>query len=132
MLIDTHCHIYLVDFDEDRQAIFERADKAGITTMLMPAIDSTTHSRMLEVEGRFPNECISMVGLHPCSVLENYDDELGIIEEYFDKKKFIAVGETGLDFYWDVTYKAQQYVSFQRQIDLALKYDIPVVIHSRN
>ena len=130
--IDTHSHIYLTDFDEDREAVLERADKAGITKILMPAIDSSTHGSMLKMEEQFPQKCASMMGLHPCSVLENYDVELSITEEFFLKKKFVAVGETGLDFYWDLTYKQQQYDAFQRQIDWALKYDIPVVIHSRN
>jgi len=130
--IDTHSHIYLTDFEEDREAVLERADKAGITKILMPAIDSSTHGSMLKLEEQFPQKCVSMMGLHPCSVLENYDVELSITEDFFLKKKFVAVGETGLDFYWDVTYKQQQYDAFQRQIDWALQYDIPVVIHSRN
>ena len=130
--IDTHSHIYLMDFDEDREIVLERADKAGITKILMPAIDSSTHGSMLKMEEQFPQKCVSMMGLHPCSVLGNYDVELSITEEFFLKKKFVAVGETGLDFYWDLTYKQQQYDAFQRQIDWALKYDMPVVIHSRN
>jgi TatD DNase family protein len=131
-LIDTHSHIYLMDFDEDREAMMERSDKVGIISILMPAIDSATHEKMLELERQFPRKCRSMIGLHPCSVLGNYDTELNMIENYLAKNKFIAIGETGLDFYWDVTYKDQQYDSFQRQIEWALKYDIPVVIHSRN
>jgi len=130
--IDTHSHIYLTDFDQDRQAILERADKAGIRTILMPAIDSSTHAGMLKIEEEFPQKCMSMMGLHPCSVLENYDVELSNAEQFFLKRKFVAVGETGLDFYWDLTFKQQQYDAFQRQIDWALKYDIPIVIHSRN
>jgi TatD DNase family protein len=131
-LIDTHSHIYLVDFDEDRQAMMERADKAGIINILMPAIDAATHENMLKIERQFPEKCRSMMGLHPCSVLGKYVNDLNMIEDYVAKNKFIAIGETGLDFYWDVTYKDQQYDAFQRQIEWALKYDIPVVIHSRN
>jgi TatD DNase family protein len=131
-LIDTHSHIYLTDFDEDRQDMMERADKEGIINILMPAIDSATHEKMMEIERQFPEKCMSMMGLHPCSVLGKYDDELNMIEEYLAKNKFIAIGETGLDFYWDVTYKDQQYDAFQRQIGWALQYDVPVVIHSRN
>ena len=131
-LIDTHSHIYLADFEEDRQAIIERADKAGIIKILMPAIDSASHEDMLKMEKQFPGKCISMAGLHPCSVMEKYDTELNTIKEYLAINKFIAIGETGLDFYWDVTYKDQQYDAFQRQIDWALHYNIPVVIHSRN
>jgi len=130
--IDTHSHIYLKDFDQDQQAVLERADKAGIRTILMPAIDSSTHASMLKMEDEFPQKCMSMMGLHPCSVLENYDVELSNAEQYFLQRKFVAVGETGLDFYWDLTFRQQQYDAFQRQIDWALKYDIPIVIHSRN
>ena len=131
-LIDTHTHIYLPEFDADRQDVMERADKAGIIKIFMPAIDSTTHEAMLETVRQFAASCQSMMALHPCSVKENYFDELGIVEDYLAKRKFIAVGETGLDFYWDVSFKDQQYNAFQRQIELALQYDIPVVIHSRN
>jgi len=130
--IDTHSHIYLTDFDQDRQAVLERADKAGIRTILMPAIDSSTHAAMLQMEEEFPQKCVSMMGLHPCSVLENYDVELNNAEQFFLKRKFVAVGETGLDFYWDLTFKQQQHDAFQRQIDWALRYGIPIVIHSRN
>jgi TatD DNase family protein len=112
--------------------MMERADKAGIIKILMPAIDSATHENMLRIAKQYPGKCMSMMGLHPCSVLGNYDDELNMIEEYLVKNKFIAIGETGLDFYWDVTYKDQQCDAFQRQIEWALQYDIPVVIHSRN
>lgn len=131
-LIDTHSHIYLPEFDADRQDIMERADKADIIKIFMPAIDSTTHETMLETERQFAASCQSMMALHPCSVKENYGDELRIVEGNLAKRKFIAVGETGLDFYWDVSFKDQQYDAFQRQIELALQYDIPVVIHSRN
>jgi TatD DNase family protein len=131
-LIDTHSHIYLDEFAPDLPETMERADKAGIIKILMPAIDSAIHENMLKTEKQYPENCVSMMGLHPCSVKENYDDELKIVEGHLSKRKFIAIGETGLDFYWDVTFKAQQYDAFQQQIDWALKYDIPVVIHSRN
>jgi TatD DNase family protein len=100
--------------------------------VLMPAIDSSTHEKMMGVAKQFPGKCLSMMGLHPCSVLKNYVAELDIIEKYFYKNSFIAVGETGLDFYWDISYKEEQYDAFQRQIKLALNYSIPVVLHSRN
>ncbi|MDP4265175.1 MAG: TatD family hydrolase [Bacteroidota bacterium] len=131
-LIDTHSHIYLDEFDTDRQDMIERADKAGIIKILMPAIDSATHENMMKMEDLFPQKCVAMMGLHPCSVMKNYDTELSVIEAFLAKKNFIAIGETGLDFYWDLTYKEQQYDAFQQQIGWALKYDIPVVIHSRN
>jgi TatD DNase family protein len=131
-LIDTHCHIYSSEFDADRPAMLGRAEYEGITKMLMPAIDISTHVQMLGLENEFPGKCLSMMGLHPCSVKENYLDELAVVEQHFEKRPFVAVGETGLDFYWDLTYTKQQYQAFQRQIELALHYNIPLVIHSRN
>jgi len=131
-LIDTHCHLYSSEFDTDRRAMLSRAEYEGITKMLMPAIDISTHVQMLDVEKEFPGKCLSMMGLHPCSVKENYGDEMTVVEQHFEKRRFVAVGETGLDFYWDLTYTKQQYHVFERQIELALHYDIPVVIHSRN
>jgi TatD DNase family protein len=131
-LIDTHSHIYLDEFIDDRSSIMERADKAGITKILMPAIDSSTHVQMVEMATRFSSVCMSMMGVHPCSVKENYLDELNKAKNYLTKSKFVAIGETGLDFYWDLSFKEQQYDAFQQQIDWAVEYDIPVVIHSRN
>jgi len=131
-MIDTHAHIYADEFDDDIELVISRAKTAGISHILMPAIDTETHERMLLLEERQPEYCISMMGLHPCSVKSNYKDELKVIEEYFSKRKFIAVGETGLDFYWDLTYKDQQYEAFHQQAEWAKHYDIPLVIHSRN
>jgi TatD DNase family protein len=130
-LIDTHCHIYLPEFDADRAEMLERAKKEGVSSFLMPAIDAITHEAMLKVEKDYPASS-SMMGLHPCSVKENYKEELKIASEYLAKQSFKAIGETGLDFYWDLTYKDQQYTAFEAQIEWALQYDLPVVIHSRN
>ena len=132
MLIDTHSHIYLSEFDSDRAEMLIRAEKEGVNLVLMPAIDTSSHEAMLKSEKDFGEKCLSMMGLHPCSVKENFQDELKIVKEYFEKRKFVAVGETGLDFYWDLTFTKEQYQSFQTQIELALQYDIPIVIHSRN
>lgn len=131
-LIDTHSHIYLPEFENDRAQMLERAEKEGIKKILMPAIDSLTHGAMIKLEEDNPSACLSMMGLHPCSVKENPDDELKTAREHLEKRSFIAVGETGLDFYWDKTFVQQQYRAFREQIEWALHYDIPVVIHSRN
>jgi TatD DNase family protein len=131
-LIDTHSHIYLDEFKTDLPDLIESADKVGIIKILMPAIDSSTHNKMLETEQKFSTICLSMMGVHPCSVKENYIAELDRAGAYLSQRKFVAIGETGLDFYWDTTFKDQQYDAFQRQIEWALQYDIPVVIHSRN
>ncbi|MGH2553442.1 MAG: TatD family hydrolase [Chitinophagaceae bacterium] len=132
MLIDTHSHIYLPEFVEDRAQMFERAAKIGIRRIIMPAIDSSTHPEMISLEEGNSSVCLSMMGLHPCSVKENYVDELKIARNYFEKRPFVAVGEVGLDFYWDKTFTEQQYHAFHEQIEWALHYHIPVVIHSRN
>lgn len=132
MLIDTHSHIYLPEFDPDRQLMLERAGNAGIGQILMPAIDSTTHEIMLKLEAEQPVTCLAMMGLHPCSVKENYRDELKIVRSFLEKRSFKAVGEIGLDFYWDKTFVAEQYLAFHEQIEWALHYEIPIVIHSRD
>ena len=132
MIIDTHSHVYLPEFDLDREAMLKAAENEAIKLILMPAIDNETHSIMIDIEHRFSGKCLSMMGLHPCSVKEGFKQELKIVQEYFEKRAFVAVGETGLDFYWDKTYTKEQYESFQIQIEMARQYDIPVVIHSRN
>src|SRR5258705_3671130 len=131
-LIDTHCHIYSGEFEADRREMIARAENAGGQMMLMPAIDRSTNGAMLEVEKEHPGRCISMMGLHPCSVKETLMDEMKIVQKNFEERRFVAVGETGLDFYWDLSFVEQQKQSFQQQIEWALHYDIPVVIHSRN
>jgi len=130
-LVDTHAHIYLPEFDDDRKEIINRALESDVQKILMPAIDSSTHKNMLQVEEDF-NECMSMMGLHPCSVKDNYEKELEVVREYLTKRNFIAIGEIGLDFYWDTSYTNQQYTAFHEQIMFALRYDLPIVIHSRN
>jgi TatD DNase family protein len=132
MLIDTHSHIYLPEFDPDRVSMLERAEKEAIRKILLPAIDSSTHEAMLRLEQQRPTECISMMGVHPCSVKENYREELKIARDHFGKRAFRAVGEIGLDFYWDKTFTEQQYTAFHEQIEWALHFDIPIAIHSRN
>ena len=131
-MIDTHAHIYANEFDDDIELVISRAKEGGVSRILMPAIDTETHEKMILLEENQPDYCISMMGLHPCSVKSNYKDELKVIEQYFSKRKFIAVGETGLDFYWDLSFKDQQYEAFHQQAEWALQYDIPLVIHSRN
>lgn len=130
-LIDTHAHIYLPSFDDDREKVVENARKNGISKIFLPAIDATTHAAMLETESRFEG-CFAMMGLHPCSVNQDFEKELLIIEEYLEKRSFIAIGETGLDFYWDKTFTKEQYAAFKYQIQLAIKFDVPIVIHSRS
>jgi TatD DNase family protein len=131
-ITDTHSHIYLDDFGEDRTEMLLRAEKEGVIKILMPAIDSSTHGQMLALEKLNPAQCFSMMGLHPCSVKENYKKELAIVEKYLSERPFKAVGEIGLDFYWDKTFTKEQYEAFRRQTEWALAFDIPIVIHSRD
>ena len=131
-MIDTHAHVYSADFFNEQAAIMSRSFSGGIDRILMPAIDRSTHELMFQVEKDFPGQCLSMMGLHPCSVKEDVEDELAAVERYLGQRKFIGIGETGLDFYWDKTFTELQYVAFRRQIEWALEYDLPVIIHSRS
>lgn len=131
-MIDTHCHLYLNDFKTDIGEVIKRAKAQGITKFYLPGIDSSEIDRMLLLEELFPGMCLAMMGLHPCSVKENYLDELTIVKNWVDKRKFAAVGEIGLDFYWDKTFERQQYEAFRLQIELSLHHKLPIVIHTRN
>jgi len=130
MYIDSHTHLYDEQLTADGHNI-ARAIDAGVTKMYMPNCDSSTITGMLQIADAYPHNCFPMMGLHPTYVKENYKDELDIVTEWLDKRKFYAVGEIGLDYYWDLTYKEQQIEAFETQIDLALKHDLPIVIHSR-
>jgi TatD DNase family protein len=130
-LIDTHCHLYGETFTADIAQVIERAEAEGVERFYLPAIDSETHQSMLDLETRFPGKCIAMMGLHPCSVKENYKEELAIIKEWLEKRPFPAIGEIGIDYYWDRSFDAQQIEAFHTQIEWALHYSLPIVIHSR-
>jgi len=122
----------MAEFDADRDSMLMRAENERINLILMPAVDKETYLAMLKTEENFPEKCFSMMGLHPCSVKEGFKGDLKIVAEHFEKRRFVAVGETGLDFYWDKTFTKEQYEAFRTQIEWAKHYDIPVVIHSRN
>jgi TatD DNase family protein len=130
-MIDTHAHIYLKELASERATIIERAKVAGIQRIYMPAIDSSEVDSLIETEEQYPDFCLAMMGLHPCYVKENYQDELALVEYWLGKRKFAAVGEIGLDRYWDRTYDHLQMEAFQKQMEWALVYDLPVVIHTR-
>lgn len=131
MFIDTHTHLYLEEFDGDRNAVIKKAMSSGIEKFYLPNIDSTSIDVMLQLEKDYPQNCFAMMGLHPCSVKENVEDELKLVEEWLDKRKFCAIGEIGLDLYWDKTFFEQQKMAFRKQIDWALQYNYPIVIHCR-
>lgn len=130
-LIDTHSHIYSEEFDKDKQEVVEAANNAGIKQILLPNIDRTTIDRMMELSSLYPNRIFPMMGLHPTSVKEDFEIELTIIEEWLEKSSFYAIGEIGIDLYWDKTFLKEQILVFEKQIELALKYDLPIVIHAR-
>jgi len=131
MIVDTHCHLYLDEFKNDITDVIKRAEFESVEKFYLPAIDSFEIENMLLLETKFPGKCIAMMGLHPCYVKENYQQELDIVSSWLSKRKFAAVGEIGLDFYWDKTFVKQQYSAFRTQIELALQYNLPIVIHTR-
>ena len=132
MITDTHTHLYSAEFDEDRAAMIQRAKDAGVSRFFIPAIDSTYTNRMLTLEKGNPNDVFLMMGLHPTSVKENYLEELAHVKEWIDKKKFYAIGEIGIDLYWDSTFIKQQQEAFRTQIKWAKEKKLPIVIHCRD
>lgn len=130
-LVDSHAHIYLEAFKEDREEIMNRATEEEVNRIYMPNIDHTTIDDMFEVEEKFPTQTYSMMGLHPCSVQKDFEQELYLVEEWLGKRAFAAVGEIGTDLYWDKSYWGQQQEAFKIQIGLAKKHNLPVVIHCR-
>lgn len=131
-MIDTHCHLYTKEFDDDIDLVIERALNEGITKFYLPAIDAGCTKRMDDLEKKFPSYCFAMAGLHPCSVKENYKEELLHLQKLLEQRTFKGIGETGLDFYWDKTFVNEQYIALEIQIELALQYNIPLILHTRN
>ena len=132
MLIDTHTHIYSDAFDDDRDEAIKRAKAAGVSQLILPAIDSKTTANMYEVKRNYPEYVSLMMGLHPTHVGLNVEQELTHVKEQLEAHSFVAVGEIGMDLYWDKTYQSQQQDAFERQIDWALAADLPIVIHCRD
>jgi TatD DNase family protein len=130
--IDTHAHVYAAELTSDLDLVMKNALAIGIKKIIMPAIDSSSLDAMLKVEQQFPENCIAMMGLHPCYVKENYIEELKLVEEWIEKRKFIAIGEIGLDFYWDKTFTKEQHIVFETQMQWALDLNLPIAIHTRN
>jgi TatD DNase family protein len=138
ILIDTHCHLYSEEFDADLKLVVDRAHRNGIVKIFLPAIDSHSHEKLIalskkaDVINHSPLTIYPMMGLHPCSVKENFEVELKLVEQYLNSsEKFYAVGEIGLDYHWDLTFKEQQIIAFERQIEWAIARKLPIVIHSR-
>lgn len=132
MIVDTHCHLYAEEFSSDRNEMMQRAMDAGVTKFYLPAIDSSSHFQMLLLEESYPGQCFAMMGLHPCYVKENYEAELKIVEDWLTKRAFSAIGEIGLDYYWDKTFALEQERAFRIQIEWGIAHKRPIVIHTRN
>jgi len=131
-LTDTHTHLFLEHFKDDIETVIGAAHQAGITRFFLPNIDSSTTESMLHLEQQFPDTCYAMMGLHPCSVSENYQEELAHVRLWHSKRKFVAVGEIGIDLHWDKTFLKEQKDAFKDQLVLAKELALPIVIHVRN
>jgi TatD DNase family protein len=131
-LVDTHSHLYSEEFTTDISEVLQRAESEGVKRIFLPAIDSNSANSMFKLESAYPDQCIAMMGLHPCYVKENYQQELDFVKKWLETRKFAAVGEIGLDYYWDRNFDKEQMDAFSYQVDLALEHHLPIVIHSRD
>lgn len=132
IFVDTHTHLYLEQFDSDREQIVQNAIDKGVKFMLLPNIDRSSFDQMQLLHKQFPKNCLPMIGLHPTSVEDNYLKELDFVEQKLTSGGYCAVGEIGIDLYWDKTYKTQQEDAFRYQLRLAKQYNLPVSIHTRD
>ncbi len=131
-LYDTHTHLYLKEYTDNIDEVMDRAVAEGVVKFILPAIASAEVESMFVLEQKFSGKCFAMAGLHPCSVKENYKDELDKVDNLLQKRKFAAIGETGLDFYWDKTFMKEQYDSLNIQANWALQYELPLILHTRD
>ena len=131
ILTDTHIHLYSEDYEDDRDELIENAFEQNIERFFLPAIDSETTQAMYDLEARYPENVFLMMGLHPTHVQENFEEELKHVEEQFGQRRFYAVGEIGIDLHWDKSTLEIQQEAFRRQIKLAKKHKLPIVIHCR-
>ena len=132
IITDTHTHLYSDQFDEDRNDVIQRALDAGVSRFFIPAIDSTFLESMLKLENDFPENTFLMMGLHPTHVKENVEEELAFVKKWLDQRTFYAVGEIGIDLYWDKTFLKQQQHAFKQQIKWAKEKKLPIAIHCRD
>lgn len=132
MLVDSHSHLFLEEFSEDLPQVIQRAQAAGVTHIFLPNIDSATIEPMIAVCETYKGYCFPMIGLHPTSVRETYEEELQVVAaQLASRSDFVAIGEIGLDLYWDRTFLQEQLVAFEKQVEWALEYDLPIVVHCR-
>ena len=131
MIIDTHSHLYLEQFNDDIEDVVSRAKNAGVQKILLPNIDTTSIDAMLQLVNTYPDMMFPMMGLHPTSVKEDYKEQLEVIKKHLAKEKYVAIGEIGIDLYWDKTFQKQQIEALHIQLQLSQTYNLPVVIHMR-
>ncbi len=131
-IIDTHTHLFSEEFNDDRDEVVKRAIAQGVEKLILPNIDSSTITEMLNLSKKYPENCYPLIGLHPSSVNENFEKELQIVEQYLAKEKFYGIGEIGIDLYWDKTFIEQQKQAIIHQIKLAKQHSLPIIIHVRN
>jgi TatD DNase family protein len=129
---DTHTHLYAAEFDTDREELMKRAIDTGVSRFFLPNVEASSVTPMLDLCERFPENCFPMMGLHPCSVKENYLDELSLVETELSNGNYVGVGEIGLDFFWDISFVKEQEDAFLKQIAWACELNLPVSIHSRS
>ncbi|HJW28432.1 MAG TPA: TatD family hydrolase [Saprospiraceae bacterium] len=129
--VDTHCHLYADEFEPDQDEMISRALNHGVRSMLLPNIDLTSVDAMHRLVARHPEHCFPMMGLHPCSVKADYDAMLGQLKLLLDTGTYSGIGETGIDLYWDTTFKEEQIIAFETQMEWAKAFDLPIIIHSR-
>lgn len=139
MIIDTHSHLYEPEFDADREQAIARCHEAGVERIMLPAIDSESYERMFDLARQYPHFALPMMGLHPTSVNENdhWREDLQLVEKYLQQppegiSRFWGVGEIGLDLYWSSDYRNEQIEAFKAQVEMSLKYNLPIVVHTRN
>lgn len=132
MFIDTHAHIYAEQFKKDQEEVLRKAFEQGVEKIYLPNIDHTSIDDMMEVEAKHPEKCFAMMGLHPCSVKQDFEKELYIVEDWLNKRSFTAIGEIGTDLYWDKTFFTQQAEAFKIQVEWAKKHKLPIIIHCRD
>ena len=132
VLTDTHAHLYSEAFEEDRNEMIKRALDIGVERMFLPAIDSEYTDSMLDLQKNYPNQIFLMAGIHPTHVKDNYKDELLHVKKILDKHTYVAIGEIGIDLYWDKTHIEEQKQAFKEQIQLAKQHKLPIVVHCRD
>jgi len=132
MLIDTHTHFYLKEFDNDREGAVKRAIEAGVSKLLLPNVEISSIADMMKLVEQFPLNCFPMIGIHPCYIKDGFEKDINEVKKQLNMHHFYAIGEIGLDYYWDTTYSVEQKKALAIQLDIADKYNLPAVIHVRD